>query len=112
MGGVTALIDALSKGGKVEWTPPDRPRLRVPKGMGVAIQAEIREVQEVLRRAVLIREHLKTPGPSLFFVMPGAKIYGECCQTCGEGPPVARHEIRCQKCTAAARIALEGLNDP
>jgi len=68
---------------------------------------ELKTDPEILQRAVMFRDHLVKPGPSLFFVMPGASIRDGHCQTCGEEVVAGNFGIRCEICIAAARIALD-----
>jgi hypothetical protein len=102
---VTALVEALSRGAKVDWKPPDQPRLRVPKGMGVAIQAEIEDVREVLTRAVKFKKQLSGHGPFNLMILPKAKNLTKGCISCGI--ETFENKIRCPICQTASWIALD-----
>ena len=65
---------------------------------------------EVLRRAAMFREHLSKPGPVKYFEMPGATMREGYCLTCGEEPPVGRHDHRCRICGQAARLSYRESN--
>jgi len=103
--GVTVLIEALSRGGKVDWISPDRPRLRVPKEMGAAIQADIEDIREVLERAVIFKKQLNGSGPFSLMILPQARNLTEGCISCGEDVPEGK--MRCPHCQVAACIALD-----
>ena len=106
MNGCELLEEALRKGGKVEWTPPGKPQLFVPKGMGVLFQQDIETVREVLRRAALFREQAQTPGPVPLLVLPGYQgDTDDRCVSCGVR--VDSTGFRCALCRLAVTLALE-----
>jgi len=105
LNGCELLEEALKKGGRVEWTPPTKPALLVPKGMAVLIQRDIAPVKEVMRRAVTFREQAQTPGPVPLLVLPGHQG-GPGCLSCGDR--VEHGGFRCAICRLAVHLALEG----
>ncbi len=105
MGEARGLLRALAKGAEVIWEPADKPRLRVPQGMGVSLQREMGDVREVLRRAISFKAQLSENGPVPFLVLPESDLSGDGCIFCGIQIP--ENKIRCPLCQAAAWIALE-----
>jgi hypothetical protein len=104
--GATALAEALERGGRVEWTPAERPRVLVPRSLRPKIEADRETVREVLRRAVIFRRQAGEPGPVPFLHLPECPESGPGCLSCGAALPPGRW-CRCEVCEVAVRIALE-----
>lgn len=111
---MAALMEALARGGKVEWDGEGRPRLFVPQGMAPKLASERPFIREVLRRAAIFRAQLAAPGPIPFVHLPEARgrevREGECLSCAGPLPEGSRW--RCPLCLAAAQIALRPGEDP
>ncbi|MGH7407870.1 MAG: hypothetical protein ACREKF_07685 [Candidatus Methylomirabilales bacterium] len=105
MSGVAALQEALARGGRVIWDPPARPRLLVPAGERDRVLADRETVREVLRRAALFRQQVRTPGPLPILALPEAPLNGPGCLSCGG--TVERRRFRCAVCALAVDLALE-----
>jgi hypothetical protein len=105
---VVVLTEALARGGKVVWDPPDRPRLLAPPSLHAAIKADRETVKEILRRAAIFREQAEgfiRPGKALrVLALPGVERDG--CISCGA--PLRGRRYRCEVCALAVRLALEG----
>ena len=102
--GCAILEEALAKGGRVIFEPPDHPRLLVPRGMAAKLQDDLDTIREVLRRAILFREQAQTTSTLPLLVLPGHQG-GEGCLSCGT--PVERGHFRCEVCTLAVVLALD-----
>lgn len=104
MTAVAVLTEALARGGKVLWDPPDKPRLLAPPSLHEAIRADRATVKEILRRAAIFREQARTPGPWPYLMLPG--VEGDGCISCGL--PLRGRRYRCEVCELAVKVALEG----
>jgi len=104
MNAVVILTEALARGGKVVWDPPDRPRLLAPPRLHQAIKADRGTVKEILRRAATFREQARTPGPWPYLTLPG--VEGDGCISCGV-PLSPGQRYRCPVCELAVKLALE-----
>ena len=99
------ILSALEMGAVVVWDPVDRPRFRVPRGVGGLIREDLGAAREVLRRAMDFRQQLIERSPAPLLVLPGTEMSESGCLSCGEDIPPS--EFRCPICQAAAWIALE-----
>lgn len=106
MSGVAALAEALARGGRVVWDPPDCPRLLVPAGQRDRVLADRVTVREVLRRAVIFREQARTAGPLPILALPDAPLNGPGCISCGTS--TEPDYFRCAVCALAVALALDG----
>ncbi len=111
MTGAMAIAEALDRGGRVEWSPAERPRLLVPRSLRPKVEANRETVREVLRRAVIFREQAE-----------GFMREGQCfppfylpyhpgdgpglCTACG-APLSPGRWCRCEVCDLAVRIVLD-----
>jgi len=108
MNAVVILTEALARGGKVVWDPPDRPRLLAPPRLHQAIKADRGTVKEILRRAATFREQARRfiqHGRLLPILALPDRPEGDGCLSCGaalEGRP-----YRCELCALAVKLALE-----
>lgn len=107
MTAVAVLTEALTRGGRVVFDPPDKPRLFAPPSLHEAIKADRATVKEILRRAAIFREQAERfirAGRGLpVFALPGCPQGG--CISCGGD--LAGGRYRCPVCTLAVTIALE-----
>ena len=104
MSGCAVLEEALARGARVIFDdPPRRPRLLVPKRMAARVQQDLPVVREVLRRAVLFRDQVRTSGPQPLLVVPGHEG-SEGCLSCGAA--LGRDHFRCPLCVLAVMLAL------
>ena len=108
MTAVGVLQKALAQGGRVEWNPPDKPRLFAPPSLHEAIKADRETVKEILRRAAIFR------GQAAEFIQDGKAIPrlvlpdrpdGDGCLSCGV--PIPSRRYRCEACTLAVTLALQ-----
>lgn len=108
MTAVAVLTEALTRGGKVVWNPPDRPRLLAPPSLHEKIKADRETVKEILRRAAIFREQawgfIRQGRPLPILALP-EHPGGEGCSSCGS--VLAGRRYRCEVCTLAVRLALE-----
>lgn len=104
MTAVGVLVEALTRGGKVVWDPPNRPRLFAPPSLHEAIRADRKTVKEILRRAAILRVQATTYGPCPLLALPEHPGAGGCL-SCGD--PVDAGHFRCPLCALAVRIALQ-----
>ena len=104
MTAVAVLTEALARGGKVVWEPPDKPRLLAPPSLHQALKADRETVKEILRRAAIFREQARTPGPLPLLALPEHQGR-DGCLSCGT--PIDRGRFRCKACTLAVKLALE-----
>jgi hypothetical protein len=107
--GIAVLTEALARGGKVVWEPPDKPRLLAPPSLHEAIKADRETVKEILRRAAIFRDQAAQfirHGEALpFLALPG-RLEGDGCWSCGV--LVEAGHFRCELCALAVALALEG----
>lgn len=103
MTAVAVLTEALARGGKVVWEPPDRPRLLAPPSLHKAIKADGATVREILRRAAIFREQAGTPGLCPILALPDCP-HGDGCLSCGA--TIAPGHFRCELCALAVKLAL------
>lgn len=110
MGSCAVLTEALARGGKVVWDPPDRPRLLAPRSLHEAIKADRATVKEILRRAAIFRDQAER------FIRQGRLLpvlalpdhQGvDGCWSCGATVPPGH--FRCEVCSLAVALALEGM---
>jgi hypothetical protein len=102
---VAVLTEALARGGRVVWEPPDKPRLLAPPSLHDAIKADRETVKEILRRAAILRKAATTHGPCPILALPEHPGGGGCL-SCGD--PVTGGHFRCPLCALAVALALEG----
>lgn len=109
MTAVAVLQQALAQGGRVEWNPPDKPKLFAPPSLHEAIKADRDTVKEILRRAAIFRkqaaEFIQDGRPLRILALPGCPEGG--CISCGDSLDGRRY--RCEVCTLAVTLALEEL---
>jgi len=105
MTAVAVLTEALARGGRVVWEPPDKPRLLAPPSLHEAIKADRETVKETLHRAGIFREQARTPGPWPYLTLPGVEDDG--CISCGA--PLGGRRYRCPLCELAVKLAPEAL---
>jgi hypothetical protein len=101
--GLSALVEALHRGGKAVWEPPDRPKLvEVPPELRESLLADRQALREVLSRAAAFRAHLAGRDVCPVLVLPDRPPGEAGCISCGA--PTA--SIRCRLCSLACWIAL------
>lgn len=101
--GLLALVEALQRGGKAVWDPPDRPRLvEVPPDLREALLADRAVLQEVLSRAGAFRRQLSGRSVAPVLTLPDRPLGDTGCISCGTDTP----RIRCRLCSLACWIAL------
>lgn len=101
--GLVALVEALQRGGKAVWDPPDRPRLvEVPPELIDALLADKETLREVLSRAAAFRRQLEGRTVAPVLTLPGRPIGDTGCISCGADILA----IRCRLCSLACWIAL------
>lgn len=109
MTAVAVLAEALARGGKVVWEPPDKPRLLAPPSLHEAIKADREAVREILRRAAIFREQAARfirEGKALpILALPDHRAY-DGCWSCGV--TVEAGHFRCDVCSLAVNLALDG----
>ncbi len=105
MTGATALGEALTQGGRVEWDATERPRLLVPRSLRPKVEADRETVREVLRRAAIFRGQVGQARPIPFLHLPEHPGGGPGCLSCGASLSPARW-CRCELCEVAVRLAL------
>jgi hypothetical protein len=99
------LMEALQRGGRAVWEPPDRPRLvEVPSDLRAALLAEREALREVLSRAAAFRASLagRDLRPIPVLVLPDRPASSDGCISCG----TETSTIRCRLCSLACWIAL------
>lgn len=100
--------EALTRGGKVVWEPPDEPQLLAPPSLHQAIKADRETVKEILRRAAIFREQaerfIRQGKPLLALALP-ERPEGNGCWSCGA--PLRDRRYRCESCELAVTLALE-----
>ena len=102
--GLVALVEALQRGGKAVWEPPDRPRIvDVPPDLREALLADRQALREVLSRAAAFRAHLAGRDVAPVLVLPDRQADSDGCISCGARTPT----VRCRLCSLACWIALE-----
>ena len=109
MTGVAVLTEAMTRGGKVVWDPPDKPRLLAPPSLHQALKADRETVKEVLRRAAIFREQATRfvrEGRALPILALQDRPEGDGCASCGT--PLNGRRYRCEVCALAVALALEG----
>jgi hypothetical protein len=109
MTAVAVLTEALARGGKVVWEPPDKPRLLAPPSLHDAIKADRETVKEILRRAAIFREQAERfiRQGRLLPVLTLPDYQGvDGCLSCGA--PLQGRRYRCEVCALAVALALEG----
>ena len=115
MSAATALAEALDRGGRVVWDPPERPRLLVPRELRPHVEADRETVRAIMERAAVFRaiaERFIREGRCFpFLALPEAKAHERGCLSCGAPIDEARH-FRCPLCVVAARIALDMPPEP
>lgn len=100
---LAVLVEALQRGSRPVWEPPDRPRLEmVPPDLRGRLLADRETLRRVLARAAAFRSHLGTSGPVLVLVLPDRPPGDSGCISCG----VATAGLRCAECSLACWIAL------
>jgi len=99
--GSALVTEALRRGARVVFDPP---RFRGPAEAIALAQEAPEAAREILRRAVLFRAQLRTPGPVPILILPGAPDRPGGCLSCGI--PVA-DRLRCCLCQIAAWLALD-----
>ncbi len=110
MTAVAVLQEALARGGRVEWSPPDKPRLLAPPSLHAAIKADRETVKEILRRAAIFREQAtrflrEGRGFPILAIPEHEGLEG--CHSCGS--PLHGRRYRCDLCALAVALALEGM---
>jgi hypothetical protein len=101
--GLVALVEALQRGGKAVWDPPDRPRLvEVPPDLRAALLADRESLREVLSRAAAFRRQLEGRSVAPVLTLPDRPLGDTGCISCGTDAP----RIRCRLCSLACWIAL------
>jgi len=108
MTAVAVLTEALARGGKVVWEPPDKPRLLAPPSLHQAIKADRDTVKEILRRAAIFRDQAQQfilEGRALPILAFLDRVEGDGCWSCGV--PVEPQHYRCEVCALAVALALE-----
>ena len=105
MTSVAALAEALDRGGRVVWDR-EPPRLLVPSALRLKVEADRATVREVLRRAAIFREQVRTPGPCPILALPDCPD-GDGCLSCDA--TIDPGHFRCELCALAVRLALEGV---
>ena len=101
--GLLALVEALQRGGRAVWEPPDRPRLvEVPPDLREALLANRAALQEVLSRAAAFHRQLEGRTVTPVLTLPGRPPGDTGCISCGAETPA----IRCRLCSLACWIAL------
>lgn len=109
MTAVAVLTEALARGGRVVWVPPDKPRLLAPPSLHEAIKADRATVKEILRRAAVFREQAERfirHGKALPILALSEHPGSDGCWSCGVQVE-ARH-FRCELCALAVTLALDG----
>lgn len=109
MTAVAVLTEALARGGKVVWEPPEKPRLLAPPSLHQAIKADRETVKEILRRAAIFREQAEgfiRGGRLLQVLALPERAEGNGCWSCGA--PLTGRLYRCEVCALAVKLALEG----
>ena len=113
--GATALGEALARGGRVVWDPPERPRLLVPRELRPTVEADREAVRAIMERAAVFREQaqrfIREGRGFPFLALPEAKGRDGGCLSAGASVDEARH-FRCPLCMVAVRIALDMLPTP
>lgn len=109
MTAVAVLQQALARGGKVVWESPEKPRLFAPPSLHEAIKADRETVKEILRRAAIFRhqawDFIRQGRPIPILALPEHQGI-EGCQSCGS--PLHGRRYRCEVCSLAVALALEG----
>lgn len=106
---LAVLVEALQRGGKAVWDPPDRPRLAgVPTDLRERLLGDRETLREVLRRAAAFRTQLEGRTVTPVLVLPGRPLGDTGCISCGTDTP----SIRCPECSLACWIALERTPPP
>ena len=115
MTGVLALTEALDRGARVVWDPPERPRLLVPRELRPRVEADRETVRAIMQRAAIFRaqaERFIRQGRGFpFLSLPEARGRDRGCLSCGAPVDEARH-FRCPLCVVAVRIALDMAPEP
>ena len=107
--GLTALVEALQRGGKTVWDRPNRPRLvAVPPDLRDALLADREALREVLSRAAAFRQQLEGRTVAPVLTLPGSQPRDTGCISCG----TATGRIRCRLCSLACWIALGRVPPP
>lgn len=100
---LAVLAEALYRGSRTIWEPPDRPRLvEVPPDLRARLLADRDTLRRVLARAAAFRSHLGTSGVVPVLVLPDRPPGDSGCLSCG----VATAGLRCAECSLACWIAL------
>ncbi len=103
-GGLTALVEALHRGGRVIWDdPPAHPRLTAPPELRGPLLADRETLRLVLGRAAAFRAHLGSRDFLPVMVLPDRPPGDRGCISCG----VETTTIRCAVCSIALWIALD-----
>ncbi len=109
---LVVLTEALSKGGRLLWDRPNKPRLMVPTALREQLESERDAVREVIRRATIFRQH------ALGFIQRGRALSilalpecpgGDGCLSCGAA--IGPGHFRCEACTLAVQLALDATVD-
>jgi hypothetical protein len=104
-----ALLKALHEQGDVIWQN-GVPRLvdhpKVDAGVALMLRRDRQTIQAILRRAAVFAEQLAIASPDPFVRLRDPKWTAEGCPSCGG--PIREHELRCELCSLAAALALEG----
>jgi hypothetical protein len=107
--GLVALVEALQRGGRAVWDPPDRPRLvEVPPDLRDALLADRDGLREVLSRAAAFRRQLMERSVAPVLTLPGRALGETGCISCGADTSA----IRCRLCSLACWIALDHAPPP
>jgi hypothetical protein len=109
MTAVAILSEALARGGRLLWDPPQKPRLLIPTALRAQLDPERETVREVIRRATIFRQQALAfiqPGQALPILALPERPEGEGCLSCGI--PIDAGHYRCDMCALAVNLALEG----
>lgn len=101
-----ATVEHLAAHGLLTWENGAlSPRL-VPSDFAQSLRQDRRTIEAVLRRVSVFSRQLSTAGPDPFVRLRDPKWTAEGCSSCGA--PIGEDELRCELCTLAAELALEG----
>jgi len=105
---LAVLTEALSKGGRLLWDRPNKPRLMVPTALRERLESERDAVREVIRRATIFRqqalEFIQCGQAVPILALPEAPA-GDGCLSCGV--EIEPGHFRCEVCSLAVNLALE-----
>jgi hypothetical protein len=99
-------VRTLAARGLLTWEGGALGFREIPPELSESWKYDRNTVQAVLRRAALFAQQLSTLSPDPFVHFRDPKWTAEGCPSCGG--PIGEHELRCQLCSLAAELALEG----